>query len=146
MAKKFTYGHEEPPPVEGKRWVEVGDGHFAQVDEEDWDRVKIFRWALNDKGVPKTQYKLDGRNTSAQLKMVVHGKRAMKGYAIKNLDGNPLNCCRDNVQIMTLSEARALDKKVLGPVIRKKRSMSGRNTRHLLPKDDPRRKKGRRGE
>lgn len=128
---KLTYGHREPDPVEGRAWVEVGDGHFAVVDAEDWDRVRIFRWSLDPKGEPKTQYALDGGQTSAQLKMVVIGERAKKGFAIKNLDGDPLNCCRDNVRMVTLSEARRIDRETLGPVIKKK-VVRKNNTRHLM--------------
>jgi len=140
MGKRLTYGHPEPPRVRGRRWVEVGDGHFAEVDRADWDVVKPFRWFLNEKGIPTARYRQgDGSYTSVQLKMLIWGRRAEKGYAIKNLDGNPLNCTRKNVRMMTLTEARALDREVLGPPIRAPRP---KNPRRLpRPAEEPKKPK-----
>lgn len=113
--------------------MELGDGHFAEVDEANWPLVKPFKWFLDKNGVPTAQYKQgDQSYTRIQLKMLVFGKRAPRGHAIKNLDGDPLNCVRSNVRMMTLREARALDREVLGPQIRAPRTRSPKR----LPKPD----------
>lgn len=117
---RVTYGHEEPPPVEGKRYLEVGDGLFAVVDEDLWHRAREYRWSLKDNGEPRTQYSLGdfrGHGTIT-LKAFVIGVRAPRGHAVKNVDGDLLNCCRDNVRLVTLVEARAIDRKNLGPLVR----------------------------
>lgn len=114
--KRLSYGHPEPDPIPGKRFLEVGDGHFAWVDEADYDFVKIYRWALDAKGEPKTQLP-DGEKgwKAIRLKAMLLDWRVQKGHCIKYLDGNTLNNSRDNLKVMTLKEARALDREILGP-------------------------------
>lgn len=141
MRSEVTYGHEEPPPRPGLRWLELGDGHWATVDEADWRLVMPHRWFINEKGTPVTNYKQGDRSyTQIQLKVMVLGKRAGRSQAIKNLDGDPLNCTRANVKLMSLKEARALDRGVLGPVQRK---AYPKNPKRLPKPDRPAREKKR---
>lgn len=121
--------------------VSIGEGQYAVVDATDEPRVKGFYWRLNDKGEPYTSYPdpdFPKIHTTVTMKMMIVGVRAGRGQAIKNLDGNPLNCRRSNVKLMTLSEARALDKKNLGPVVRKPRVVKNSIRRTLGMMAEPR--------
>lgn len=101
--------------------VPIGEGQHAVIDAADVPRVRSFVWRLSEKGDPITSYR-DPDNpklfTTATLKMMILGVRAGRGQAIKNLDGNQLDCRRSNVKLMTLAEARALDRKNYGPQVR----------------------------
>jgi len=124
---KYTYGHSEPEPIPGKRFIEVGDGHFVWVDEADYDLVKAYRWSLDRKGEPIAGMPgEDGRPTTMRMKAMLLNYRTKKGYCVKYLDGNTFNNSRDNIKTMTLKEARALDKEILGPPIRKKKVVKNR--------------------
>jgi hypothetical protein len=113
---KYTYGHPEPDPIPGKRFIEVGDGHFVWVDEADYDLVKVYRWSLDKKGEPVAGMADEhGRQTTMRMKAMLLNYRTKKGHCVKYLDGNTFNNSRDNIKIMTLKEARALDREILGP-------------------------------
>jgi hypothetical protein len=120
---KLTYGHPEPEPIPGKRFIEVGDGDFVWVDEADYDLVKAYRWSLDTKGEPMAGMSdMDGRPTTMRMKAMLLNYRTKKGFCVKYLDGNAFNNSRNNIKIMSLKEARALDRQVLGPSIRKSKS------------------------
>jgi len=124
---EYTYGHPEPDPIPGKRFIEVGDGHFVWVDEADYGLVKAYRWSLDRKGEPIAGMPDEhGRSTTMRMKAMLLSYRTRKGFCIKYLDGNAFNNSRDNIKVMTLKEARALDRKILGPPIRKKRKVGKR--------------------
>jgi len=113
---KVTYGHSPPTPIPGKIFIEVGDGLFATIDESDYGLVRSFQWSLDTKGEPITRYPNgDGSYSSVRMKTVILMTRMEKGFAVKYLDGNTLNCSRSNLKPMTLSEARTLDSQLHGP-------------------------------
>ena len=91
---------------------------FALVDDDMAKAVGCFRWSLSDKGEPRTQHpnpdhpKLYMVTT---LKAYVMKERVVSPWVIKNLNGNPLDCRRENLKKMTLKESRALDVKNFGP-------------------------------
>lgn len=122
MRHRLSYGYPEPEQqMLGKRYLEVGDGHFAWVDEVDYEAVYKYKWALDKNGEPSTQLPcIDGGNKKMTLKSMLFNYRAERGMCLKYLDGNALNNSRDNIKRMTLSEARALDKKLLGPALPRK--------------------------
>lgn len=97
------------------------EGMCAVVDAADLKRASIFEWRLSAKGEPKASYPDPDHPTvytSVTLKALILGVRTKGNRCIKNLDGDPLNCRRANLREMSVAEARALDKKVLGPQIR----------------------------
>jgi len=104
-----TYGHPKPRKKPGKQWIEVGNGNFALIDEKDWDRVNEYKWVWK-KG--KQVHSLHSIGEPCHnLKYFIKGKKGKRGYVIYHLDGNKLNFCRDNLRLITLKKARALDKK-----------------------------------
>lgn len=90
----------------------------AIVDDDMEKAVRCFKWSLNAHGVPRAQYPSPDHptlKTSITLKSFILMERAVSPYVIKNLNGNPLDCRRENLKKMTLKEARALDRENLGP-------------------------------
>lgn len=119
--------------------VPIGEGQYAVIDAADVMRVRGFVWKLNSKGEPYTNYPDPDHpklRTTATLKMMILGVRAKAGQAIKNLDGNQLNCRRENVKLMSLSEARALDRKNYGPQVRAPKVVK-KNIRKMLGMQKP---------
>lgn len=132
MRHKTTYGYKEPKNAPNERHVEVGDGHFASIDECYYAMLSIYTWSLNDHGEPRTQVPhIDGGNACILMKNMVLGVNLKKGHCVKYLDGNCLNNRQANLKIMTLKEARSLDDKLFGKQIRKKRVVT-KNVRKIL--------------
>lgn len=110
---KRDYSVGEPEPIPGVRFVNCGDGVFALIDESDWDKIRPFTWSVNDRGIPFARYPAgDGSITSVQLKAAVLMERMGAGFCIAHLDGDALNCRRSNLQKMTVSELRALTRRL----------------------------------
>ncbi len=110
------------------------DGMVALVDDDLAKSAMCFRWALSDKGEPKTQYPHPDNPkmyTSITLKAWVMLERVESPWVIKNLNGDPLDCRRENLAKMTLKEARALDVKNFGPRVRAKKSQGWRSDKIL---------------
>ena len=96
------------------------------MDDEDESVTRQMEWRPNSKGEPYVQYKNPDSPTaytSITLKAFLLGVRVGAGYAVKNLNGNPLDCRRSNLKQVTLKEARALDIRNRGPRIRKPKVM-----------------------
>lgn len=129
---KKTYGHKEPEPADGVRYLEVGNGLFATVDEDIWPLAKDYRWSLNKDGNPCIRYKLPGSftHTSMLLKSLVTGKRPSCRISIlKNLDGDPLNCRRSNISLMSIVESRAFNRKLRSLIRTPRRRLNQRLSR-----------------
>lgn len=133
MRNQVTRGHAEPDPIPGKKFLEVGDGHFATIDETDYDQLKVYTWSLNENGEPRTSLPhIDGGHKCFLLKNMILETKPTKGYCVKYLDGDALNNCRSNIRWMTLKEGRALDRQILGPLIRAPRTKNPRNIKKML--------------
>lgn len=119
--------------------IPLGDGYYAFIDASDVDRAKHLRWRIGSSGDPITTVP-DPENPHmsvyVQLKIVILGERAGRGQAIKNLNGNQLDCRRKNLKLMSLAEARQIDKRILGPIVRAPRVEvnSARRLMGLVPK------------
>lgn len=99
-------------PVRGE------DEIFAIVDDEFEKAAMCFVWTLDVRGEPWTSFPNPDHptvRTSIRLKAMVMLERVVSPWVIKNLNGNPLDCRRENLKKMTLKEARALDAKNFGP-------------------------------
>jgi len=94
--------------VTGQKWVEVGNGYFVKIDEEDWDRVKIYKWSIGSHGDLRASI----THKYIRLKNLILRKNTTRGYVIKNIDGNQLNCTKQNIRLMSIKEARIIDEKL----------------------------------
>lgn len=117
--------------------VEIAGGVKVLVDDPDEIAVRQLAWRLSPKGEPRVQYRDPDNptlNTSITLKAFLLGVRVKTGHAVKNLNGNPLDCRRCNLRHMTLKEARALDLKNHGPKARRPKVVR-KNIRQILGMD-----------
>jgi len=122
VRKTFVYGYPEPTPIPGKRFIEVGDKNFAIVDESNYDQLKIHTWSLDCRSEPVTRIRIDELNLiTVRMKNMILNKNPSKGYCVKYLNGNPLDNSRKNIKLMTLKQARELDRQMFGPRICKKK-------------------------
>lgn len=100
------------------------NGMFAVIDDDMEKGALCFKWTLNQNGEPRAQYPRPDYPklyTSITLKSYVMMQRVVSPFVIKNLNGDLLDCRRENLAKMTLKEAKALDRKNLGPASPKKK-------------------------
>lgn len=84
----------EPPPVDGARWIQLAGGHFALVDEADFEWVNAHAWSLVGgyaRGV------IDGRHMS--MHVLIFGSPF-----VDHGNGDRLDNRRDNLRAATLAQ------------------------------------------
>jgi hypothetical protein len=75
---------------------------FADVDDEDYDKVSKYKWTINDTSNALTNY---AYSRTGGKKVILH--RLIMGLGdykddkriINHIDGNGLNCKKDNLEI-----------------------------------------------
>lgn len=108
--------HDHRPVV----FIDVGAGEFATVDAEDWPRIKEEYgevWYRNSNGHGATYARRvmqdpDGRRGVLTLQRAV--MQAKQGQRVQLLNGNPLDCRKENLAIMTQAEQQQLMRRHAG--------------------------------
>lgn len=78
------------------------ENRFLLVDDEDYEKVKMYKWYFS-KGAARHSYSkkpLRGRSIAAHYLII----QVPKGKQVKFLDENELNCQKSNLQIVTPGE------------------------------------------
>jgi len=82
----------------------VNSDNFIIIDADDWPVLKRFRWYIPRDRYPTsprpfTVFKEGGLRHYKRLARVI--TRAPKGMYPKHLNGNPLDCRRENLALVT---------------------------------------------
>jgi hypothetical protein len=74
-------------------------GGVALVDDEDYDRLSLYRWHQGGAGYVESSYRMDGRTTTVRMHRLVTGAAAGQEVDHKNRD--KLDNRRNNLRIVT---------------------------------------------
>jgi len=87
------------------REIPLTKNQVALVDDEDFERVNQYRWHASFQ-YSSCKY-CARRNSGSKImglpQFVLGIPNPGKGHGIKPLDGNPLNCCKDNLRFVEKS-------------------------------------------
>lgn len=89
----------EPPPVDGARWIALGNGRFSLVDVEDYVRASAHCWSDDGRAGSKTFYAKDGTKERVRLHHFILGLPG--SFIIDHKDGNETNNRRGNLRVAT---------------------------------------------
>lgn len=87
------------------KYLPLSQGHFAQVDDEDYEHLKEFSWFIKEKYAVRNRT-LGGRRCQEYLHHAVIEPRV--GHQIIFKDSNGWNCQKSNLLQLPTSEARSL--------------------------------------
>lgn len=93
----------EPPPVDGARWIRLTKGHFALVDEADYDEVN--RWSWYSRPAPHGNYAahwgvIPGHRNRAKNIFLHHFLMGVR-QRVDHINGNGLDNRRANLRLCT---------------------------------------------
>lgn len=91
-----------PPPVAGARWIAITKGHFALVDDADYESVARYTWCYSarrspDDGNGYAVGRIEG--DKVYLHAFLHGHRA--GMVTDHRNRDSLDCRRENLRFVT---------------------------------------------
>lgn len=87
--------------------IELTQGKFAVVDDEDYEYISMFKWHLSYSGYVASSVYNPETKRSKHLLMHRFLTPCPKGKQVDHIDGDRLNNCRDNLRICTLAENRS---------------------------------------
>ena len=99
----------EPPPVAGARWLPLTHGHFALVDECDYDAARVRAWYCRTTAKSRTVYaiaKFNGKHVSLH-RFVWARMGGPETPEIDHINLNGLDCRRSNLRAATRSQNTA---------------------------------------
>lgn len=88
---------QEPPPIDGCRWIALTQGEFALVDAVDYERVAKYTWYLSDGRARAT---VNGR--LIKMHQLVFGP-VVAGNVPDHINQHPLDNRRTNLREVTRS-------------------------------------------
>jgi hypothetical protein len=97
------------------RLIELTQGFYAEVSDEDYESVSRFRWHV--KKHRRTAYAVRGNKSgSARCKTYMHREiiQAPDGLMVDHVDGNGLNNQRSNLRLSDNSQNQLNKKHALG--------------------------------
>lgn len=83
--------------------IDLPCGKIATVSDEDWPRVSKLSWSDRGNGYVRARFKKSAGGDGGFVSLHRFIMSAPDGYVVDHIDGNPLNNCRDNLQITTNS-------------------------------------------
>jgi hypothetical protein len=90
--------------------IPLTQGKIAIVDDDDYEKLKNFKYSLNNCGYArrydKLSYKLSKKRTDVLMSHDILGKPP-KGISIDHADRNRLNNCKCNLRFATRSQNNA---------------------------------------
>jgi len=87
--------------VPGARWIALGDGDFALVDEGWYEFLSLYKWRLHSKYAGR-RITIDGRKVVVYMHRVV--AQAGASVEVDHANGNRLDNRASNVRLATRSE------------------------------------------
>lgn len=92
---------QEPPPIEGARWIALTRNKFCLVDEGDHEWLVKRRWQLSC-GYAKTDIRVDGkaRHVGMHRMIMVGDSDPGRKMVVDHIDRNPLNNRRTNLRLV----------------------------------------------
>lgn len=84
-----------------RRWRGFAHDEVALVDDADWLLVAPYRWTLGSKGYVIATDRSSGRKRTLRLHRVVLGLEVGDPRQGDHIDGNPLDCRRANLRVLT---------------------------------------------
>jgi hypothetical protein len=86
-------------PLTGKR----GIGKFALIDNEDFDKIKQYKWHLETTGYPTRSYRVHYTRFNQKLHSLIMGKNP-EGKIVDHANQNQLDNQKSNLRFVTHSE------------------------------------------
>jgi hypothetical protein len=101
--------------MKSPKLISIGRGLVAQVSDEDFERVSANRWTVTDNGSGAFR---GSRNPKLYARRVVRGSdgvqrtiylhrfimEAPSGLVVDHIDGDGLNCTRENLRLCSAAE------------------------------------------
>jgi hypothetical protein len=81
------------------RRIPLTRGAEALVDDEDFERLTVTRWQVDDKGYAIRYRRRDGKDTTESMHRVI--MNAPKGMEVDHINGNPLDNRRCNLRLVS---------------------------------------------
>ncbi len=91
----------------------LGEGSYALVDDEDYERVNKYRWhLLNDRPSRTVHFVMDGREREMAVfmhnevlgRLLKPGETHNRKMHVDHINGNPLDNRRNNLRLCTASQ------------------------------------------
>jgi hypothetical protein len=87
------------------RFIKLTRGYWAMVDNEDYDRVKGWRWRVQPRGfalyVVRRIKTAEGKYKRRYLHHEILGIPPSKGLVVDHINRDPLDCRRGNLRVCT---------------------------------------------
>lgn len=111
-SKLCTYaqnrGCPEPPPIPGARWLELGGGRFALIDEDLYSEASKNFWSKNRKPNGKiVAHRYHGGKRIKLHQWVIRkvlGSQVPEGMTVDHVNGDHLICTRANLRLANHQE------------------------------------------
>lgn len=91
------------------RKIKLSKGLFALVSDCDYDRVNEYKWCASHESRGTKHYavrfeRVAGRNVKIRLHRFVMGLTKDSPLVVDHLDGDGLDCRRENLEVVTQKE------------------------------------------
>jgi AP2-like factor (euAP2 lineage) len=85
-------------PRDGVRFIELPNGRYTMVDAEDYERVALHRWRVDNKGYVRAEIQ---RPNGSCRREALHRyvMAAPEGVVVHHRDSDKLNNCKSNLRI-----------------------------------------------
>ena len=111
MTKALRRDFSEPPPILNAKYLQLGRGKFAIIDEEDFERASQHVWQAahgvckSDLWYAVTSFREtpSSKRRTIRLHQFIIG-RAPKGLVIDHINGDGLDNRKSNLRICTQAE------------------------------------------
>lgn len=92
----------EPPPIAGARWIALGRGKFALVDDTDYQTVTQYRWHYDKNNYAQRTVRIEGKIRVTRMHVLLLQPQA--GFETDHVNGDGLDNRRMNLRIVSRQE------------------------------------------